>query len=81
MMREEDRARIKELLGKIECPSEFRCAASGFRYLCKAGKGDSGCEILCREENPENCVFAKPEDGEFHCECPLRRYVSEKLGL
>ncbi len=81
MMREEDRKRIKELLGEIDCPSGFKCAASGFRYICKAGKGDAGCAILCLEENPEKCVFAHPDEGEFRCDCPLRRYICDKLGL
>ena len=80
-MREEDRTRIKEFLGNIDCPNEFRCAASGFRYICKAEVGDSPCEILCLEKNPERCVFAKLDEGEFHCDCPLRRYICEKLGL
>ncbi len=81
MMREEDRARIKELLGEIDCPTGFKCAASGFRYICKAKTGDSECEIRCLEENPEKCVFAKPDEGGFECECPLRRYICRKLGL
>ena len=81
MLRKEDREKIKELLGEIECPSEFKCAASGFRYICNAGKNEKTCEIRCLEEIPENCVFAEPMDGEFRCGCPLRRYVAEKLGL
>jgi hypothetical protein len=81
MMREEDRQKIKELLGKIDCPSGFKCAASGFRYLCKAQADDSAREIVCMEEDPEKCVFASPNEGDHHCNCPLRRYICEKLGL
>lgn len=81
MMREEDRTRIKELLGQIECPKGFECAASGFRYMCKASKGDSHCEILCLEDNPDSCVFVNAENGKRHCDCPLRRYICERLGL
>ena len=81
MMREEDRKRIKELLGQIDCPSGFKCAASGFRYICNAQADHSACEIVCREKNPENCVFANPNGGDHHCECPLRKYICEKLGL
>lgn len=81
MMREEDRKKIKKLLGEIDCPSGFRCAASGFRYICKAASGGEPCEIRCLEEDPEKCVFSKLDGDGFNCTCPLRRYICEKLGL
>lgn len=81
MLRKEDRDKIKELLGKIECPSDFKCAASGFRYMCEAKNNEARCEILCLADDPEQCVFSEPFGDDFRCECPLRRYVCEKLGL
>ena len=81
MMREKDRARIRELLGKIECPHEFKCAASGFRYLCEAERVGVECEFRCTAEDPGDCVLANNVDGEHHCICPLRKYICENLGI
>jgi hypothetical protein len=36
---------------------------------------------MCNEEDPKKCTLAKLEDGEFRCDCPLRRYIYENLGL
>ncbi len=81
MMKEEDRERIKELLGEVECPKAFKCAASGFRYLCQVKAGGENKQLICRDDNPNQCVFANPSNGDFLCDCPLRRYLFEKLNL
>ena len=81
MIREEDRRKIKEFLGKLECPKGFDCAASGFRYLCRARPAEANCQLICLEEEAANCVFAKPDSEGYACGCPLRCYVAEKLKL
>ena len=35
-MKEEDREKIEEIIGRLSCPKNFKCAASGFEDLCKA---------------------------------------------
>lgn len=81
MMRDEDRRKIKELLGTLKCPKGFDCAASGFRYLCEAEKNETGCHLKCLEHDPTKCVFASPNDDGFNCGCPLRQYIADKLKL
>ena len=81
MMREEDRRKIKELLGTLECPKGFNCAASGFRYLCEAKMNETHCHLICHEDDQKKCGFANPNEDGFECDCPLRRYIAEKLDL
>jgi len=76
-MREEDRKRIKEIIGQMQCPKDFKCANSGFENLCKTQ--DLGLETFleCLEEDPSNCKFAIFFGDAFFCQCPLRVYLAK----
>jgi hypothetical protein len=71
---------IEEIIREFECPKGFRCYKSGFKLLCRAR--DIGMEsfLECLEEAPRSCRFSLPFDIGHLCECPLRIYVSKKLG-
>ena len=49
---------IKEIMGGMKCPYDFKCYKSGFDNLCKAK--DIGIEsfLECLEENPQECHFS-----------------------
>ena len=78
-MKEEDRKRIKDIIGQMQCPKNFKCANSGFDNLCRAR--DFGLEnyLECLEANPSECRFALPFGSTHFCQCPLRVYVSKKI--
>ena len=78
-LREEDRRRIEEIIGKMVCPKGFRCAESGFENLCKAR--DFGVEsyLDCLDENRSLCRFALPFADIYLCQCPLRVFLAKKL--
>jgi hypothetical protein len=78
-IREEDRRRIEEIIGKMACPKGFRCADSGFENLCKAR--DFGVEsyLDCLDEKRSLCRFALPFADIYLCQCPLRVYLAKKL--
>jgi hypothetical protein len=80
MMREEDREKIIEILGQMQCPRDFRCAESGFECLCSAK--DFGLEsyLECLERDPWSCKFALSFGGAYLCRCPLRVYLAKELG-
>ena len=61
-MKDEDRKKIEEIMGTMQCPKNFKCAESGFEHLCRAT--DFGAEkyLDCLEENPSACLFALPSD-------------------
>lgn len=78
-MKEEDRKKIKDIIGEMKCAKNFKCADSGFQKLCKAR--DFGLEdyLECLEANPLECKFALPFGETHFCQCPLRVYLSKKV--
>ena len=78
-MREKEKKQIEKIVGKMQCPKNFKCADSGFDILCKAK--DIGFEsfLECLDEDPSHCKFAIFfGDGHF-CQCPLRVYLAKAL--
>ncbi len=80
-MREQDRVKIKKILGEMQCPKDFTCVASGMRVLCAAEDVGTTSFLRCLEEEPSDCVFAAHYRGRWYCKCPLRVYLSKNLKL
>ncbi|MCP4681107.1 MAG: hypothetical protein GY864_02095 [Desulfobacterales bacterium] len=80
-MKDEDRKKIEEIMAGMQCPKNFKCAESGFKYLCRAK--DFGVEnyLDCLEENPLACSFALSFGYGHFCQCPLRGFLSKKLKM
>ena len=78
-MNEKQKKEIEAILGDIECPKDFRCYKSGFKYLCKAQKVGVGSFLRCQEEDREGCQFQVTLGSAHFCECPLRKYIVKKL--
>ena len=80
-MKEEERKRINDIMGQMQCPKDFSCASSGFANLCKARDFGLDNYLECLEVNPLECTFALPF-GDIHlCQCPLRVHLSKKLNM
>jgi len=79
MSQEDIQKQIKEIIGDLKCPKDFRCCKPGKDGLCKAA--DIGCDtyIKCLEDNPQSCKFALPFGYSWNCNCPLRIYIMKKL--
>jgi len=78
-MKDDDRKRIEEMTGNIECPKNFKCVESGFENLCKAKDFGLDAYLECLEEDPQKCKFALPFGNGYFCQCPLRVYLAKKL--
>ncbi len=78
-MKDEDRKKIEEILDRMICPKNFKCADSGFEQLCKARNIGLENYLDCLEENPSACLFALPFGSGYLCHCPLRVYLSREL--
>jgi hypothetical protein len=78
-MREENRKRIEDIIGEMQCPKGFKCAHSGFENLCKAR--DLGLEsfLECLEDHPSSCKFSIFFGDSHFCQCPLRVYLAKHL--
>ena len=78
-MKDEDRKRIAEIAGSMQCPENFKCAESGLENLCRAK--DFGVEeyLDCLEEKPEACSFASSFASGHLCRCSLRVYIAKNL--
>ena len=81
-MPEEDREKIQEILGRMECPENFKCAESGFESICKARDFGDDERLECIERDDPPCRFARVWNHGFEmrfCECPLRVYLAKHL--
>jgi len=82
-MREEDRKRIDEILGQMECPKGFKCVESGFDRLCKAKDFGNEQYLVCLKKTYPLCQFVLVDDYGHEtrfCRCPLRVYLAQNLG-
>ena len=78
-MKEEDRKKIEQLMGNIECPKDFKCAESGFEQLCMAKDFGHENYLECLEKNPSSCIYSLTLGDVHLCECSLRVYLAKKL--
>ncbi len=78
-MKEEHEKKIKEIMGDMKCPKNFKCAEGGFENLCKAKDFGLDEYLECLEEHYWQCRFAfRFADGTI-CRCPLRVYLAKKV--
>lgn len=76
---EEDKRKVKDIIGELNCPKNFRCYKSNFSNLCKAKKIGREENLKCLEKKPRNCLFAFPFLHSYICTCPLRIYIYKKM--
>jgi hypothetical protein len=80
MKKEEDiEKQIKDIIGGLKCPKDFKCYKSGFKNLCKAEDIGMATFIKCLEEKPQKCKFARPFGYSWYCNCPLRTYIIKNI--
>ena len=69
---EEFEKEVEEIIGRLQCPKDFKCYRSGFEDLGMEGY------LECLEVPPD-CTFAF-EFGDSHfCKWPLRVFITKKL--
>lgn len=78
-MLEEIKNYIAQIKDSVNCQKDFKCLKSDFKDTCKARRSDDGGQLECLEENPMDCKFAVLRSDLFFCQCPVRKYVAEKL--
>ncbi|MFW9917682.1 MAG: hypothetical protein ACFFGZ_18925 [Candidatus Thorarchaeota archaeon] len=78
-MDEKTKKELEEIIGKMQCPKDFKCYKSGLKVLCKAK--DIGLEtyLECMEVYPQKCPFSVAFGYSYFCKCPLRVYIAKKL--
>ena len=77
---EESIKEIEEIMGRIDCPFDFRCYKSRFEELCGSPMIDSGKLVGCRHEDAEACPFSVSFGSDLLCACPLRLYIATNYG-
>jgi hypothetical protein len=79
-MEQELEKRLREDIGHLCCPKNFKCHAEGFENLCKAQDVGLATFLVCLEQQrPNDCQFSLPFGHIFLCECPLRVHIAKKL--
>jgi len=71
--------KIKEIIGQINCPKDFRCVTADLDRLCQAM--DIGMEtyLQCLAKDSNACPFSAPFADAIFCKCPLCIYLKKKL--
>ena len=78
-MEQDLKKELREIIGDLKCPKDFKCCTEGLENLCKARDVGLESHILCMEKNPTQCEFAAPFGSKYFCRCPLRIYMVKKL--
>ncbi len=78
-MEENCKRKIEEIIGGMQCPSNFKCCKSGLENICKVKDIGLKDYLDCLEESPLKCTFALPFGGAYLCRCPLRIYLAKEL--
>jgi hypothetical protein len=78
-MEQNHKKEIKEIIGQMKCPRDFRCYKSGFEALCKARNIGIEPFLECLEETPQECKFSLFLGRLYLCQCPLRAYIANRL--
>jgi hypothetical protein len=71
--------KLREVIGDLECPKDFKCCVEGFENLCKAEDIGLDSHLKCLEEHPVNCPFSVSFGRSYFCRCPLRVYIAKIL--
>ena len=78
-MKEEERKKIEQLMGEIQCPKDFKCVKENFDRLCQVKKFGNDEQLECLEINPSHCPFAVRFTYRNICICQMRMYIFQKL--
>jgi hypothetical protein len=83
-MEQDIKKEVEEIIGRLQCPKDFKCYRLGFKDLCKAKDTGLKSFLECLEEDPRLCTFSvrilpMRMGGSYYCECPLRIYIAKKL--
>ena len=78
-MEEEDRKKIEQIMGEIECPKDFICVKDTCGRLCRVRKSEFNEHLECLEKNPEQCPFAVPLINRHICICQMRMHILQEL--
>lgn len=76
-----DMVKVRNIMKAMECPAEFKCAASDFRHHC--ARKDIGATYFfdCRASNQKGCDFSVRLADARLCSCPLRVYIGKTMPI
>ena len=80
-MNEEQKKRIEEIMGGMECPRGFERCKHGLENLCKAKDGGLPGYAECLEDRQTVCEFKLFFGDGVLCRCPVRVYIVKELKL
>ncbi len=77
---QEQKAKIEEIISRMECPIDFECYKTGFEQFMAekiqlTGAGIFWCIKCLGEESKEFCKYSLSFGHRYICRCPLRLYV------
>ena len=75
-MEAELKRKIKEILGPLYCPEDYRCSEPEVQQYMTDGQARF---VACLRSDPATCPLAVPRTGGHECRCVLRATLLEKL--
>ncbi len=75
-----DMAKVKRIMGAMECPTNFKCTVSGSDSLCEVKDFGATYFLQCKASKQPSCSFSIPYAFGYLCSCPLRVYIGGTEG-
>ena len=76
---EQQKYKMEEIAGEINCPNDFRCFKSEPEELLKARKIGINGYLDCPEEESKECKLSVPLGKRYLCKCPVRVYIAQNI--
>lgn len=70
---------IKEIMAKVECPSDFACYTSDFKPRCEVKDVELNNHLEIEGECDYSCKYLVTSNGVRYCKCPLCVYLTKKF--
>ena len=77
-MKEDYQKEIEGIIAGMNCPKDFKCYKSNFKYICRVNIFGFEGVLECLEESYD-CNFSRKYINKYQCTCPLRNYIAKKL--
>ena len=75
------KAEIELIMKENHCLGNHQCYLSGLNKLCKAEPYGVGNLLECKETNPIQCPRAKSYGNAFMCNCKVRNFIHQNIGM
>ena len=72
---------IEAIMKENHCLGNHQCYISGLKKLCKVEPYGVDNLLECKEPNPIQCPRSKSFGNAYMCNCKIRTFIHENIGM